>query len=294
MRLRRFFRFRLFSLLIVFTVLALWMGYVARKADQQRKTISLFDQQDLYYAFDYQCQPNESGIGNVNGQLDVYPWLRNTLGDEYFREIGYVRADDADAETLRTVFICTNLLGLRVSSDHLTDDDFHDLRKLRDLIDFGVNSPNLSGEMLQYLSNPLGLRRLSIESPRLTDAALRHIRKCENLRGLTLGGGNITSRGISEVAMLRQLRVLVIYDIKVSDESWKMLETIPKLDHLSVYRVELTDEGLAAIGRIPTLRQLRVISCGCDAEDLRQLNSSTTLETVVFSHGDSAAMLRFR
>src|SRR5262245_17761013 len=84
---RRWLRFSLRALLLIVTVLCIWIGIKVNAARRQRAAMAAMQRAGVMVKFDY--------------QLPAPAWIRQLIGEEYFREVvrvagdhGHISADD--------------------------------------------------------------------------------------------------------------------------------------------------------------------------------------------------------
>ena len=94
---RRWLRFSLRTLLVVMTVLCVWLGFKVNAARRQKEAVEAILKAGGEIFFDYQLEPPTGQPDKFNFDFDqnVSPpgpaWLREQLGEEYFREVYAVR-----------------------------------------------------------------------------------------------------------------------------------------------------------------------------------------------------------
>src|SRR5215471_19817094 len=114
----RWLRYSLRTLLLLMTILCIWLGLQVNAARRQREAVAAILKAGGDIAFDYQLirQPDGTLTKNPKPQ-EASPnaprWLREYLGDEYFRRVEWVN----------------------VSKKTLSESDFQKLSELPDLKD---------------------------------------------------------------------------------------------------------------------------------------------------------------
>src|SRR5690242_160777 len=80
----RWFRFSLKTLLLAVTILCVWLGSKVHDARRQRRAVEILEKAGAHIWFDYQEIPD----GFTTNSAPAGPvWLREFLGDEFFRDV---------------------------------------------------------------------------------------------------------------------------------------------------------------------------------------------------------------
>ena len=198
---RRWFQFRLRTLLIAIVVLSLPLSWFAVKMERARR------QREMVKTV---C---EAG-GNVIYGKPWYPvpkWMRDFFGDDLFFpvvDVGFPGAlGDNEVPCLKGQ---TRLKTLYLSHTCITDSALEHLRELTNL------------------------QMLYLDGTQVTDTGLEYLKGLTNLSWLSLDDTQITDAGLEHLAGLTSLKVLLIYDTQVTPEGInKLQEALPncKIDY---------------------------------------------------------------
>jgi hypothetical protein len=103
-------RFKTSTLLLVVTVLALWMGYKADRAQRQKRAVRWLEQNGGSVSFDWQFK--EGQPDHTISSPDISPWLMRWMGPHYFqtpKSVTFPRSKSAEELDLAPL---ANLPGL--------------------------------------------------------------------------------------------------------------------------------------------------------------------------------------
>jgi len=187
--LRRLFRFRVSTLLILMTVCAIGMGYISNKARQQQKVVELIEHLHGYCR--YQHELNRTAPPGPE-------WLRKLLGDHYFFSVGFVGLGSTKAsdETLVKLKDLKNVTHLVLCNTNITDVGMAHLRYLTNISLLTIEGTQVTDAGLMHIRDFTNLECLGICNTQVTDAVFIHLEKMSNLRQLEVFGTRITAEGI--------------------------------------------------------------------------------------------------
>ena len=237
---RRWLRFSLGSLLLLFMVIAIPLAWRMNSVHRKRKVVAeLLAIPGTAVGYDYQnlgsSMPPSKALGSVT--LPSSPpgpkWLRTILGDDFFAEITEVTLSnpELDEAVLARVTALPNLKKLDIN-EGITD----------------------SG--LAYVANATKLETLLITSQSVTDAGIAHLRGLKRLKMLTVKGPRMTDEGIRQIATRSQLEQLNLESDQITDDGLKEIAKLPNLEHLYVKSIEITDAGVEHLTNLPELKVL--------------------------------------
>jgi hypothetical protein len=219
----RWYQYRLRTLLIIMTLLAVWMAWISHCARQQQTAVEKihalggnvsYDIQKIngqYFAFDYHAIPPGPA------------WLRKFIGEDYFQNVVYVE----------------------LGKTHDTDDDLAILQNLPDLEGLALNDTNITGNSLVHLEGLKKLEILILEKTMIDDSGLAHLKDITSLRGLDLNDTKITDAGILNLQKLINLEEwLLLNNTEITDESLKYFKNFVKLKVLSMKHTHVTRKSI--------------------------------------------------
>jgi hypothetical protein len=169
-RFRELLRFSLRTLFIVFTIGCVWLGIVTKRARDQRAAVDRIAQLGGSVGFDYEF--DRAGRHIENAEPWGWRWLRQRVGDEYFRDVVWVKLNE-------TV---------------VSDNDLRLIGKLRTTKNLGLNGTQVSDNGLAHIRHLRRLETLELGGTRITDAGLAHLRDLRQLEHLGLFGTRITDQ----------------------------------------------------------------------------------------------------
>lgn len=166
---RRRFRYSLRTLLLIMVAVCVVMGwFTARMKEARRQQAAVATIVSLSGLVIYDDQPDDLAAAPTPSPVPA--WLRNLLGDDFFRTAVHVVAfNDATMEAVP---------------------ELPEIRRL----DF-VGSPATDAGLLhaRALSR---LEELNLSDTQITDAGLEHLKGLPRLRQLCLRGTSVTDKGV--------------------------------------------------------------------------------------------------
>lgn len=175
-------------------------------------------------------------------------WLRDRLGDEYFREVAHV----------------STFVDIQKGSAHAP----------------GLGKPPID-DALAAIRGQSGVRTLQLGGATVTDRGLAAVADLTNLEEFFLWWGTgITDAGVAHLARLPRLRLVDIGLASVTDESLVHLAELPALANLSLQGRKFSDRGLEGLRKAWRLESLllRMGESGITDAGLRHLEGLSNLK----------------
>ncbi len=221
---RRWFQFRLRTLLILVLVLSLplsWFAVRMERARKQKETAEMILQEGWgVVLYDWQAKGAAS---------PPYPaWLRGLLGDDFF---------------------CS------VHTAAFADTDFGDVGAFIDT-DSGDEVPAFGDEELAFVGTDFGdeemaclkslkdLERVELHFIGITDAGLEHVEGLVKLRLLNLWGTKVSDAGLERLQGLTHLEILQLDHTEITDAGLEHLKGLPNLKWLTLHDTKVTVKGV--------------------------------------------------
>ena len=207
-RSRNWLRFSLRTGLVGITLACIWLAHETNRARRQAGAVRKIQELGGVVIFDYQCDEQGSPIPNKEPSAPL--WLRNLLGDEYFRRVQFVDLG------------YTN--GHRLENAHpVTDADLELLAALPDIT------------------------LLDLRNNAITDAGLKHLTHLKKLRSLYLGRTHIEGPGLRYISQLPRLEYLSLAATPVDPKALLQLKGLPSLTFLDLSLTDVGDADLAIL-----------------------------------------------
>jgi hypothetical protein len=253
---RRWFQFRLRTLLLLFVVCALCLmpfARVAVKRWQERRVAEELVAQGYQVTWRNDAQP-PSGSQVVYQPSWAFPQHSTTqppswsevlrhpsrFHDALWRRFEHVSRIDAPRNTRSPRFLPP------------------DLSSLTDLEMATVADNGSPAEMWESLATAPALRALAFNFDRRLDPNGCHwLLRCERLEYLTCRG-RVDDEGLNFLAGLHNLRDLRIYDCRsATDAGFDAMKGLQKLESLCFDESNMSDRGLKSLSLLPHLKYLR-------------------------------------
>jgi hypothetical protein len=209
-RWRRLLQYRLRTLLILMTVIAVWLAWWSHKARRQREAVAALttlSAKIVYDDYTYGSPP----LLLVRTRPYLPKWLVKLLGKDYFANVISVslptEVSDADLAPLRGL---ADLEELDLGRTRITEAGLEHLKKLTTLKELRLGSSKYTDSLGEFWGGQSG--------PRITDAGLQHLRHLAHLEVLDLDGTPVTDWGLQHLKELKSLRRLYLIETEVTDE----------------------------------------------------------------------------
>lgn len=274
-RVRRWFRLGLRSLMVLVLIVGGGLGWFVRQSHEQRDAVAAIGQAGghVVYDWDWGSATRREASG---GQGRWQGWLINLLGPESvgtIKSVGFSGGKAADALMAR-VGRFRELAALHLNgSQGVTDAGLAHLRNLTEMRELDLSFTGVQGsgleclkgmwwlEQLNLIKIPVenqvlieiaGLRsleKLDLTGKNLTDAGLAHFKGLTNLKWLQVIGGPLTSAGLVHLQRMTRLEVLSMPRTQV--ESLQPVAHLKGILSLNLIKTRMDDAGLAPVGVMP-------------------------------------------
>ena len=222
----RFLRFRLRTLLLVFTIFGVFIGpelYTQIRQHNAAKRLSAIPNTYLAYDYDFESDDKNWAAKFPPIRSKVAKAFHWVTGSHFFNPVVRLVLSDTSVESISLVGELRNLKWLHIenfSTGSLTERKITSLKSLQNCT------------RLEYLvvGNWLNLRPNGSVGFRGT--------------GTTLLPYDITDSDVAIISELKYLRVLAIGGEHIDDESIKMLANLDSLEQLYLSRTNMTETGL--------------------------------------------------
>lgn len=311
-------RFSLRTLLLIFTVFAVWLGLIVSRAKKQKVAVDTITKLggSVYYDYHIHKQgtkltvpggrsvdefgsimtwgPGTITIGNERnsylvGQALATPspvpkWLSRLVGEEMFVKVIAVhlndqRLTDGDMQCLEGL---PDIRVLKLSGTSITDQALVHMSGLRKLEELTLNGTSIEGPGLAHLQHLPRLEDLELSGTRITDDGLDQIAAPQSLSTINLDSTSVSDAGLAYLQHANRLTVVSLLHTNVRG---------PGLRHLNGARIEVLllahtpveEEGLSCLAEWPNLRELWLEHSSLNDAGLERLKTLTHLKTLRLS-----------
>ncbi len=205
---RRWFQFRLRTLLVGVLVLSLplsWFAVRMERARRQRVAIA--------------------AIGRLGGRVhyetisSAPEWARDVLGVHSFLDSAIASPTaafgDDEAKCLKDL---PGLRGLQLGDVQITDAGLENFRGLTHLWKLYLNNMEITGTGLEHLQKLTNLREIDLGNTRVTDGGLVPLEGLTNLTNVLLHNTQVTDAGLVHLKGLANLKDLLLRNTQITDE----------------------------------------------------------------------------
>ena len=240
-RWRRLVQYRLRTLLILTTIVAVWFAWWSHTARQQREAVADFKEHKAWVHYDYRLPL----IGRVDDPPRSLRWLVEHMGEDYFFNVmalglGIVPMNEGSLEPLKNL---TSLEELSLSNVQLRDAHMKHLRGLIRLKKLDLSWTTITDAGVENLQNLTTLETLTLTSTHITDDGLKHFRGLKSLEQLDLMHTNVTDAGLEYLRGLTRLSHLDLFNTNITDDGLKHLLGLTELRLLGLGKTQVTDAG---------------------------------------------------
>ncbi len=231
-RARRWFRFRLRTLLLVLTAIGIVSGVWINSARRQQLAVESVKSLGGRVQYDYQTDDlfnfERRAVSPVSSRLAAM------LGEDYFLDV-----------------VLFDLTGTAA-----TDDDLRRVAGARGLRYLDLTNTGVSNEGVAHLTSLTALEKLLLQNTQVSDAVIERL---PHVTQLWLDQTGITDEGLRRlVERFPGLESLGISNTKVTDKGLALLDKLDELKWLVVDSAQLSAEGGAHVRKLPALSFLWV------------------------------------
>ena len=294
--LRRLLRYSLRTLLVAFTIAAIWLGVVSHRARTQERAVRELRAAGASVYYDF--QRNQEGEYVLMATPPGPEWLREWLGIDYLarvRRVEYHRSKTHNQAVIESLSKLRDLRELDMSGCEVGPRDFVPLSRLSALESLELGSTRIDDDSLGFLSSMPRLETLYAEETAISGKGLRHLHpdaklkvlylrhcplsseayehigKLESLEQLDLDYTTTTDVELARLRNLRGLSYLALENARVSDEGLRALNEMKRLEVLCLNGTMVNGRGLKYLGAVESLQQLRLDNTLLDDVGLEQL-----------------------
>ncbi|MCE9546761.1 MAG: hypothetical protein K8T25_14875 [Planctomycetia bacterium] len=171
---RRWFQYRLQTLLILTAIIAVAMTWWSLRVRPQQNAVAALRQIGCQFEYD-------SRLPFTGGMKDPpkWPtWLLDAVGVDYFGTVKYViflaGATDTDLKPLQAL---TTVQGLCLMNGNISDAGLEQLKNLTALKGLNLYDTQVTDAGIEHLKGLTALRELELEETQVTDAGVARLKK---------------------------------------------------------------------------------------------------------------------
>ncbi|MCE9556821.1 MAG: hypothetical protein K8T91_26025 [Planctomycetes bacterium] len=196
--LRRMLQYRLRTLLVITTIIAVLFGWWSYKAQRQREAVAALRKigGTAYY---HRYLPWTS----ENYDSPKWPpWVLDTVVADYLARVQVIR----------------------LNSTTVTDDDLKFLKNMPALEELQLNNTDITDVSLQHLEDLTALHTLWLDNTRVSDAGLKHLTGLTALIWLDVRNTQISDTGLEHLRNLTALKAIRLSQTKVTPAGMSRLK----------------------------------------------------------------------
>ncbi|MCE9544497.1 MAG: hypothetical protein K8T25_03090 [Planctomycetia bacterium] len=176
---RRWFQFRLRTLLAATTIIAIWLGWWSYKARQQRDAVAALRLIGARVEYDTTLP----WTGGMKAPPKWPEWAMDRVGVDYFSRV--------DVTTLNGT--------MYVSGKRVTDAGVEHIKNLTALRYLDLQNSGVTDAGLEHLKELRSLQTLYLDNTTVTDAGLESLKNLTALENLGVGDTQVTDAGVARL-----------------------------------------------------------------------------------------------
>lgn len=283
---RRWFRFRLRTLLLAWMGVGAWLGWWIHSAREQRDAVANIQKLTNEVRIDYSYQRLDDKPLSWRPRSDptalswVPRFVLKGVGQDYFHNVVSINVlrgtSGKELELAAELARLRQLQQLVLVYVNATDAMVARICELRELTGLELTGEKLTDESLRLISSLPKLQLLDIEG-QFTDPGLAYLRRVTTLRFLDLDSPHITDQGLTHLGHLRDLQWLFLSSTHLTEEGFAKLATCPKLSNLSLRHSDITDDDLRGVASLTSLERLDLTGAWIKDAGVEHLSRLTNL-----------------
>lgn len=229
------FRFRLRTIFLALTWIAILVGFYSNRAFKQRSAAE--------------------AVLNLGGTVKyddadsnaIQKAIARCFGIDFAHNLTLVSLSESNVTDSDLHFLndLRKLRHLDLSRTKVTDESLAIIGKIRSLETLGLNhATKISDEGIILLSNLDNLYHITLWNTGLADKGLESLAGLPKLVTLIAGGTGITDSGTECLIKSKSLRKVVFQRTGIGDKSLSNLSKIGTLESICILETEITDKGL--------------------------------------------------
>lgn len=187
---RRWFQFRLRTLLIAILLLSLplsWFAVALQRARRQRQAVEAI--REL------------GGFVDQRERTSVPRWIRESFPEDFFTEVVEVRllANKHRNAMLKVLKAVSTDHEIEKLPPHVADPGVEHLKELTSLRKLTLRNTTATGTDLEHLAGLTNLQELDLRDTEITDAGLEHLKGLTRLHFLKLNDAQVSLQGCQKL-----------------------------------------------------------------------------------------------
>lgn len=267
---RRWFQFRLRTLLIVVAICALFAGWFRHKLEQSRlqaiavKALEAAGRGQVSIVYDDEPPGPYWTMGkNPPQAFSLVPnWIKKLFGRDFL-------CDVVEVDIQIGMFG-----GGPVSDPVIKSEDWQPLTHLQRL---SVSTLHSVDSILTSIPNPSELRKLDVVCSDI-DKSLPWMARFKRLQSLTLAGA--TDEGLTQIEALTDLTELNVSSDEIGDMSMAKIGRLHRLKTLNISSAKISNRSIPALDALSELEELHLAGTKISASGFGNLEACTNLRSL--------------
>jgi hypothetical protein len=247
---KRRVRFRLRTLLILFALLCMWLAWLMRGVNEQRRAVAILEEFGAEIRF--------APISSFSPWSSILPRsLRQYIleaSPDHWKRVTHVTirsAEFADSN-VEVLGALPHLRYLCLSGTMITDLNMKYIGRLKNLRTLSLGDTRVGDAGLEHLSGLRKIDTLDLSSVPITDKGMIHLREMQKLDELYLNATRLTGASLAHLSAIKSLRVLHLRNTEVDGEALTILAQMPNLQIVDLIDSAVSDGDLPHLRKIPS------------------------------------------
>lgn len=262
-----FLRFRMRTMLFVFTIVAVLLGLFAKEFSRARRQASIVEHLQISADFD-----EYDGVHYRLGKLGdsklaglICNWVHPHFGCRLTHLVlegdrsRVVTPPELEPDFLASLGELRDLEALQIIQGDLTSEELHAICSLPKLHKLSLCECNLPPKVGQHLERLHQLRELVLSDCHLEDEGMQGIGNLKQLKRLSVRSNRLSNNSLREIEKLQMLQVLDVSNNPIDDAGVGHLLALENLIRLHVGQSNLTPTAVAEFDQLPRLRYLNLV-----------------------------------
>lgn len=248
-------RYRLIALLVIFTLVAAYLGVESNRVVKQRAALSVIEKSEGHPIYDYEFSRKVRN-GSIVAVRPYGPaWLHSLVGVDYFRTILGLKFLDSkvtDDDLIQLSPLLSKLRILNLTETSVSEKGLQQLEQFSDLEEINLSGTSIGDDGLAWVSRCDQLRKVLLPRTLITDSGLESLKALENLEEINLCCTSVTTDGVGELLKRHgdTLKILIVKHTLVDGNILPYLQSAQSLEILSIEGIAISFEERQRIHKI--------------------------------------------
>jgi hypothetical protein len=167
-------------MLVAVTLLCVWLGVIANRANRQRRAVETIKSHGGFALYDFQFVERNTFVDIIPPPSPAKPdWLRDLVGVDYFATVVFasIDVDRRDYDQIAALTNLPKLQSLELQGPGVVDSDLASLKEMAELNTLFLANTPVTDAGLRYLEGMTSLEYLDIYRTNVTAAGVKQLQR---------------------------------------------------------------------------------------------------------------------